>query len=227
MKITKEYMSQLISQYKMNNTTPFVIEVLGTPNSGKTSAIQTFEKILKRNGLKYKIIYEAATKCKIKDKLSPDFNIWTLNETIKRLIEAYTGNYDIVICERGLLDAICWYELYYQDGLITENEYHTLLNYILMKRFVKRINCCYVMECSVEVSLDRENLADLLEVTGTIINEDILTKYNSALKNVLTSYGQHFEKIVELDTSDLSQVEISRNFVSSMLSCIESLSAGR
>lgn len=216
-------MSRLINQYKANNKTPFVVEVSGTPNSGKTSAIQTFEKVLKRSGIKYKIIYEAAAKCKIKNKLSPDFNIWTLNETIKQLLEAYLGNYDIVICERGLLDAICWYELYYQDKLITEEEYRTLLNYILLNRFVNCISCCYIMKCNVEVSLNRENLSGLLDTTGTIINDPVLTKYNSALERVQKLYSEHFKKVMELDTSELSQSDINRTFVSSILEHIKNL----
>lgn len=209
----------------MNNKTPFVVEVLGTPNSGKSSAIQTFEKILKRNGIKYRIIYEAATRCKIKNKLSPDFNIWTLNETIKQLLEVYSGNYDIVICERGLLDAICWYELYYQDKSITEEEYRIILNYILLNRFVDRINCCYIMKCSVDVSLNRENLSGLLDTTGTIINDSILTKYNFALERIQKLYSEHFEKVMELNTSELSQTEINKMFVSAILEHIEMLCA--
>lgn len=223
MKITGEQIVQLISKYKATYTTPFVVEICGTPNSGKTSAIQTFEKVLKRNGIKYKIIYEAATKCRIKEKLSPDFNFWTLNETLKQLVEAYSGNYDIIVCERGPLDAICWYNLYYYDGVITKKEYQVLLDYILLDRFVDRIKCCYIMKCSVEVSINRENLAGLSDTMGTIINCSVLTKYNSALGRVCTSYGKYFKRIIELDTSDLLQTDINRAFVSSILGYIKNL----
>ena len=224
MGITKEYMALLLSEYKKRNALPFIVEVLGTPNSGKTSAIQTFEKVLKRNGIKYKVIYEAAGKCKIKNKLSPDFNIWTLSETIKQLIEADSENYEIVICERGLLDAICWYELYYMDGDITGEEHQRFLDYILLNRFIKKINCCYIMRCGIDVAIKRENLSGLLDISGTIINRQVLTKYNAALQIATTRYGNRFNKILELDTSNLSQTDINKCFISSLLNYIKDLS---
>lgn len=223
MSITKEHMSLLLKQYKTKNTVPFIIEVLGTPNAGKTSAIQTFEKILKRNGVKHKIIYEAASRCKIKNKLSPDFNLWTLSETIKQLLEVYSGNYDIVICERGLLDTICWCELYYQDNIISKDEHQKLLDYILLNRFISHIGCCYIMECSVEASLERENLSGLLDVTGTIVNEVVLSKYNTSLERAKQLYSKYFKMLMTLDTSILSQSEINKSFISSILGYIETL----
>ena len=224
MGITKEYITLLLSNYKKTNTLPFMVEVLGTPNSGKTSAIQTFEKVLKRNGVKYKIIYEAASKCRIKDKLSHDFNIWTLSETIKQLVEAVSTNYEIVICERGLLDAICWYELYYAQGKITKEEHQKFLDYILLSRFTQKIDCCYIIKCGIMTAIERENLSGLLDVSGTIINEKVLSEYNSALQIATKLYGNRFNKIIELDTSDLSQTEINKHFVSSLFNCIKLLS---
>ena len=79
------------------------------------------------------------------------------------------------------------------------------------------------MKCSVETSINRENLAGLLDTTGTIINNTVLEKYNSALERVCKLYSSHFEKIIKLDTSDLSQPDISRAFVSSILGCMENL----
>ncbi len=221
--ITKEYMHSLINKYKTKNNIPFVIEVLGTPNAGKTSAIQTFEKVLKRNEVNYKIIYEAASKCKIKNKLSIDFNIWTLSETIKQLLEACSGNYNIVICERGILDAMCWFDLYYHDKQINKEEYRKLLDYALLNHFINRINFCYNMKCSIETSLERENLSSLLDVSGTIINKEVLSKYNVSLENITQQYGNYFDKLVCLDTSLLSQTEINHQFISTILEYIEML----
>lgn len=217
MSVSKERMSLLLSSYKKKVTHPFVVEVLGTPNSGKTTAIQTFEKILKRNGIKYKIIYEAAGRCKIKNKLSPEFNLWTLNETIKQLLEADSGNYDIVICERGLLDAACWFELYYRESELTDCEVKIIRDYILMSRFTNRISCCYIMKCSVQSSIRRENVPGLLDVTGSIVNNVILARYNDALAICKEKYGGNFGSIMELNTSEISQTDITRVFIESIL----------
>ncbi len=223
--VSKEDLTILLSQYKKDHMTPFIIEVLGTPNSGKTTAIQAFEKVLKRNDIKHKVIYEAAGRCKLKKKLSLEFNLWTLSETVKQLLEAYSGNYDIVICERGLLDFLCWCGLYYQEKEITEEEYHAICNYALLTRFVKHINCCYIMECSIEAALKRENLSGLLDITGTVVNESVIPKYNLSLTKTVKQYGKNFPKVMKLDTSELLQTDTNKLFVSSVLDYIKSLCA--
>lgn len=223
MNIAKSQIVQLIDIYKLQKRTPFVVEVLGTPNSGKTTAIQTFEKIAKHYNIKCKIIYEAAARCRIKNKLSPEFNLWTLNETVKQLLEAYTGNYDIIVCERGLLDTICWCNLYYQENLMSIEEYHKIVDYILLKRLINKVNCVYIMKCSVETSLCRENLSGILEVKGTIVNEMVLTKYNASLERVENEFRKHFEKIVTVDTTKLAQPEINRMFLLEVFESVKTL----
>lgn len=214
MNISKNQMIQLIDVYKSQKKSPFVIEILGTPNSGKTTALQTFEKLLQRNNIKCKIIYEAAGRCKIKNKFSPEFNLWTLNETIKRLLEAYTENYDIIVCERGLLDTLCWFNIYYQDKLIKKQEYDKIVEYTLLKGLVNRIDYGLIVSCSVETSLYREHLSDVMETTGTIVNEVVLTKYNSSLKEVKKEFNKYFENLIDIDTTELSQPEINKIVIS-------------
>ena len=223
MAIKKEDMVSLLSEYKKRNKIPFIIEVLGTPNAGKTSALQTFEKVLRRSGIKHKICYEPASRCKIKEKLSASFNIWTFSETLKTLLEIQNSNYDLVVFERGLVDTICWLNLYYKEKLITKDEYTDITNYILLDRFIKNIDCCYIMHCSVETSIKREGLDGLLDVYGTVINENTLTKYNEALLTVEENYGKRFHKVITLDTSELPQIEINRQFTKDIIEYMKEL----
>ena len=79
------------------------------------------------------------------------------------------------------------------------------------------------MICSIKTSMARENLSGLLDVSGTIINTEVLSKYNLSLKNTMQIYGNFFKKIEYLDTSSLSQSEIDRQFISTILGYIETL----
>ncbi len=216
MKYNREQISKIFDNYAKEKKVPFIIEVLGTPNSGKTTAIQTFEKILKRNNIKYKIIYEVAGRCKIKNKLSPDFNLWTMTETMKQLLEIFNSNYDIVICERGLLDTICWCDLFLKENKILKDEYENIVNFVLLNRFTKNICYSYIIKCSVDASMKRENLDDLLDIKGSIVNETILKKYNDSLECVSKKYVSNFQKIEEMDTSNMTQIEINKSFVNSI-----------
>lgn len=220
MTLTKDDVFSIFENYKKQNGKPFVLEILGTPNSGKTNALEALEKILKRSGIKHKIIYEAANKCKIKDKLSPEFNIWTLSETIKQLLEVQNGNYEIVICERGIIDALCWGELHYKKKKIKKEELEVITKYVLLNRFANFFNCFFILKCDSEASIARENLEGLLDVHGTIVNYEIIEEYNNALANVSKKYGNTFGIVKSLDTSRLSQTDINKWLFSSIIEII-------
>ncbi len=222
MTIKATNISKLIDDFKKNNSVPFIIEVLGTPNSGKTTAIKTLDTVLKRCNVKYKIIYEVASKCKIRDKYSLDFNLWTLSETTKLLLDASKRKYDIIICERGFLDAICWCNLYFKDNKMTKEEFDAIKNYILLDRYVGLIDLVYVLKCSIDSSLQREQLDGLLDVRGSIVNEEVLEKYNNSLEETYQTYGSKFKKNIVLDTSDITQKDLNKTFVRSIFDIIQS-----
>lgn len=61
--MTNSYTKQLeimLDAYKSKYTTPLLIEVMGTPNAGKTSAIKSLYGLLKRSGVSCRTIFEAA-----------------------------------------------------------------------------------------------------------------------------------------------------------------------
>lgn len=196
-----------------NNNIPIFIELLGTPNSGKTSALKTLEKILKRNNVKHKIVYELADKCKIKNKLSPEFNLWTLNETLNQLLEIAEKKYTIIICERGLLDSICWFYLHLRNKTISNEAFESIVSYLSLNKYSKFRGYSFILKCDVQTSIKRENVDDLLEIKGSIVNSKILTEYNTSLETVKNKYSNLFSEITEIDTSNLNQSDINKKLV--------------
>ena len=223
MEINRKISEDLHTMEILTAIKPFVVEVFGTPNSGKSTAIRELEKTLKDKKIKYKIIYEVASQCGIKNKLSLEFNLWTLNETLKQLIETVSGDYDIVICERGLIDTICWCELYLQNNLMTSDEYRKIVDYILLERFVGQIKCEFIFKCSDKTSLQREKNNGANGIMGTIKNENVLSKYNSCLDRIIEKYGDVFKSIVVIDTDNLSQKAINEIFISKIFECANNI----
>ncbi len=219
-----------LESYRKRFDRPFVMEVTGTPNSGKTYAIRAFETQLSRMAKspscrgktsRVKVIYEAAQQCIIKNKRSPLFDTWTISQTIQSLVEALSDNYDLIICERGLLDALCWFTLHYQEKQITGSEFNATMQYILQDRFARWIGCVCIMTCSVETSMCRERLEDKGFLPGSIVNRDMLTKYNCAQESVRKMCESHFRHITVFCTSELNRSQITSRLQKILLDCLK------
>jgi len=204
--------------FKLSKNKPLIIEISGSPNSGKTSAIHAIEKIVKQQGIKVKIIYEAATKCRLKDKLSIDFNIWTANLTINSILEALNNSYDMIICERGFFDCLCWLEFHTKNSNIPFNSIEEIYNFYKSKKWFENIDFIYVMTCSPEASIKREYLDGLTEVSGTIVNKKVLSIIDESISATIEKNKEDLKNIYMLDTTYLDQISINRTIVSSILS---------
>ena len=203
------------NDFKKKHNTPVIIEVSGTPNSGKTTTIAMLTTYFKQvvPSLRVNAIGEAANSCKVKEKLSPIFNEWTALETLRVLQEAESSRYDIVFCERGVFDALCWLKFHFDNGSVTKDEYDIMSSFYLLPRFVQRVNLLILMKCNVETSIERENRMSLISAERTIVNKHVLTKFNSAVEDVYSKYGEQFVQPNVLDTTGLNPHEISENFL--------------
>ena len=133
---------------------PIVIEFSGSPKAGKTSSINSLEVFLKRNGFKVKIIQERASVCPVSDKQSPMFNIWTACASLEGLVgtlEDKRNEVDVLIIDRGIFDALCWFEWLVDMGKMEEEQRSIAENFLLMKELVGCIDI--VFSFSVEPSI--------------------------------------------------------------------------
>ena len=208
----------IFSDFKNRYDTPVIVEVSGTPNSGKTTTIESLEKLLKRSiPLKIKVLDESASRCKIKDKLSPDFNRWTISETIRMLTEMTCRNYDLVICERGIFDALCWAQFHFNNGKITQEEFNTMSKYFCLPSLLDKIRVLILMKCKAETSILRENVHGIVDTKGTIVNEEVLSSLNLAIEQTYEKYKEIFIESEVLDTTNLSPNDINEKFLDILL----------
>ena len=130
---------------------PIIIEFCGSPKAGKTSSITALNIFLKRNGFKTTILTERASICPISDKESPVFNVWTCSATINEINEkmdeantASEGNLDIILCDRGIFDALCWFRWLKSRDKMSEEEYDVLTQFAMLNRWQKNIDLVYI-----------------------------------------------------------------------------------
>lgn len=195
---------------------PIIIEFCGSPKAGKTSSITALNIFLKRNGFKTTILTERASICPISDKESPVFNVWTCSATINEINEkmdeantASEGNLDIILCDRGIFDALCWFRWLKSRDKMSEEEYDVLTQFAMLNRWQKNIDLVYIFLTTPEESIRREYANLLTNKRGSIMKEDILEQYKKSVEETLHEYESAFRATCVQDTTDREQSDVS------------------
>lgn len=194
---------------------PIVIEFCGSPKAGKTSSITSLNIFLKRNGFKTAVLTERASICPISDKQSPAFNVWTCTSTINEINEridtantSVENGVDVIICDRGIFDALCWFRWLESKEKMSEEEYKVLTDFSLLYRWQKNIDLVYIFLASPEESIKREYANLLTDKRGTIMREDILSEYKLAVMDTLKEYKEYFRATYVIDTTNRNQNDV-------------------
>lgn len=199
-----EHVKDLRESNENHRKRTIVIEFSGSPKSGKTSCINSLTIFLKRNGFTVHVVEERASVCPVSDKHSPMFNIWTSCMSLANMIgtlEDEKNTIDVLILDRGIFDALCWFQWLYDIGHMDENLKKSAESFLLQKEFVQNINLVFALEADPEVSIEREFAKLLTTKTGTIMNPDVLGRYLKAINTTYNNHKDKFHSVVKLDTS--------------------------
>lgn len=210
---------------------PILIEFCGSPKAGKTTCITSLNIFLKRNGFRTEVLSERASVCPIGSKTHPFFNTWTLCSAAAEIIQHLDSGrdkVDIIIADRGIFDALCWFEWLNcnpdeDNQYLDDKSYEALRAFSLMDMWISSFDLIYVFNVGPDTSLQREYANLLTEKTGSIMNEQVLEGYNSAVKQVMRKYGKHFRKIEVMDTSDVDPDRVSFDVTLSILGILKEM----
>ena len=182
---------------------PVIIEIMGMPNAGKTGAMKA---LIARIG-PCAALYEAAVRCPIEHKFSPAFNEWTFSETMRRVLESLDSGDELIVCERGFVDTLCWMRAYFNDGLISRVQYDAVAQYIVNCTAFAALRLVIAFTCEPSVALAREGPR---ASPGQIVNLPILSKYGRALDEVLREHGGLLTDYTVLNTTHQSPEETAQ-----------------
>ena len=189
---------------------PVVLEFAGVPKAGKTTTLNQIQTFLKRCGFRVEVVVERASVCPIRDKKHANFNVWTACTTLAQILQktqtpAQPDDPDIVILDRGLFDAVCWFAVMERLARIRRAERDQIEQFLLMEDWRWRITGVIVMTAAPRVSMEREK-GDLpvQGSGGSIMNEDVLRQMLDTTRETVTRLGEHF-RIFEIDTSNGSR----------------------
>lgn len=226
--VIAKLMSQAAEVLKLKRETrpgrPFILEFSGSPKSGKTSAISALTIFLKRNGFGVRVLTERASVCPVSDKKDWLFNVWTSCSAITELVQ-YIANppadVDVIICDRGIFDSLCWFTWLHEEGTLDDVSYQSLTGFLTLRRLRRAVDFVYDFSASPEVSIDREYAHLLTPREGSIMNESVLSSYRESSAKAVADFGNSFKKLESIDTSELNQEQVGSIVTQNVLAALQ------
>lgn len=209
-----------IQQYKKQNVEPIIVEFSGLPRTGKSSCIENIATVLRRVGFSVKIVREWGEVCPLNDKHSPVFNLWTVSHTIINILESGIIHSDILLLDRGIYDAICWFRWMKNQNYITENDEEKFKNFLLWEGFKQKINLVCSFIAKPEVALSRERSPLLLDCDGRIMNHKVLEQYLFAIQEI-NKENLGLSKIINIDTTYQNNYETSIKIIKELIDILK------
>ena len=156
---------------------PIMIELLGTPKSGKTTLVTSMESLFKKGNVPVDKKRETAEYNPIEDRTIEEYNLWMIMELMKNLtVDTASKEQKVIIYDRGLLDRIPWLDTSVHDGSFPAEDARYFKGVFGTKFMEKYKPITYGFITSPEVSILRKGKP------GRLVNNETLTVYNNHLK---------------------------------------------
>lgn len=185
---------------------PVFIEFAGTPKSGKSTCIDIVSHFFRRAGFKVLAPAEGAsrrTPYYLKDNWMA-FNTWSASYALMHVLEGLHGSdrYDLTILDRGLFDALAWFEFLANRAEITADEREHVQDFLRIEHWRSVIDAVFLFKTDAVTAMVRENSDKLIEERGSMMNEDRIAELNAAYEAVKERYASQFKRVEIIDTGN-------------------------
>lgn len=183
---------------------PVFVEFSGTPKSGKSTCIDIVSHFFRRVDFNVLAPTEGASKRTpyyLRDDLVA-FNTWSASYALTHILEGlyHSDKYHLAILDRGLFDALAWFQLLESRGQISGEVRETIQSFISLENWRSVIDAVFLFTADSTTSMERENADKLIDEPGRAMNPQFLDNLNQAYSEVRNKYGYAF-KITDIDTS--------------------------
>lgn len=177
-----------------------MVELAGTPKSGKSTSVEAIRHFFRRFGFSVHILTERAARCPIPMKGHLFFNTWCATTMLAELLENVETQTDIIIADRGLFDALIWFQTQAKRGELLDQELKQIESFLLMDRWKNLFDLVAVLHASAETALKRENAHRITKRTGSIMNTSMLQTLSDAVGEAIDRYGAEFNRVIRIET---------------------------
>jgi len=200
----------------------FVVEFAGTPKSGKSTSVEAIRHFFRRFGFSVHVLSERAAQCPIPMKGHLFFNTWCATTMLAELLENVDTQTDIIIADRGLFDALIWFQTQAKRGELLDEELSQIESFLLMDRWKDLFNLVAVLRAGAATALERENANRITERPGSIMNTSMLETLSDAVDEAIELHGKKFSNVIRMDTDDGDIRTVNARLLSQILNHFES-----
>ena len=203
---------------------PFVIEITGLPDSGKSTVLNRIDVFLRRQGsseqeCKILIPQEGTKAVRNIPRTTFQHSIAASNYALQILLrQSYSIDYDLLFFDRGLYDAWCFIEWLYQKRKLGQEESDCFKSFFTHEGWLKNIDLCFFVMCDPKIAIDRNKKdAFLTKKTGIRTNPKSVAELYSAFMTGYSHFKDRGAPVVLIDTSNLDVGQATRKVLIQIL----------
>ena len=142
------------------------------------------------------------------------FNAWSATYALTHILEGRFGSdqYHLVIMDRGLFDALAWFELLKKNNDITPEERTAIQQFLLVAHWRELVDIIFLFQTDPDTSLEREHNNKLIQEPGRTMNPDFLRDLNTAYDTTREQYADNFSRFHAINTRKGSSTQQSTAF---------------
>lgn len=199
---------------------PFVIELSGTPRTGKTTTINNLYDFFTKGGFSVSIVEEFTTSKYYKEEIKPiiskmttgNANVYVIEQVYNQLLEAIDSDKDIIIIDRSLNDRQVWNYRCYLKGNLEKSKYLAIRDgYEKISRDL--IDYLVITYADALTSLKRDYNNSLALEPRRFLNINNINEYNDSLKVLENLFERSVNNFSIIDTSLMETNEVSVSVV--------------
>ena len=198
---------------------PKFVEFAGTPKSGKSTCIDIVSHFFRRIELdptenptysraKFSVLAPTEGASRRTPRFLKDdwvaFNTWSASYALTHILEGrhHSDRYHLAILDRGLFDALAWFQLLETRREIIESVKETVQQFLLIDHWRSEVDAVFLFTADEKTSLRRETDEQLIDLPGRAMNPDSLKQLNEAYSEIRKQFAGQFKKVISIDTSD-------------------------
>lgn len=207
---------------------PFIVELTGLPDSGKSTIINRIDVFLRRQRSREqecKILIPQEGTRMVRNIPRNEFqhSIAASNYALQILLKhSYSIDYDILLFDRGLYDAWCFIEWLQQKRTLEQKDSECFKSFFAHDGWLKNIDVCFFVMCDPAIA-DNRNRKDafLTSKTGVRTNSKTAAELNSAFMTGYRYFKKRGAPVAFIDTTNLDIGQATRKILIQILEKFE------